>query len=108
MHAVIRRHQVAPGSVDEIMRHIDQGFIPLIKDAQGFLAYYALKAGDGQIATVSVFEDQAGAEESTKMAGDYVKDNLASLMPNPPETTAGEVSTHELNLTKLGVREVKQ
>ncbi len=57
---------------------------------------------------MSVFEDQAGAEESTRMAGNYVKDNLASLMLNPLEITAGEVSTHELNLIKLGVREVKQ
>ena len=57
---------------------------------------------------MSVFEDQAGAEESTRMAGNYVKDNLASLMPHPLEITAGEVSTHELNLIKLGVREVKQ
>src|ERR687893_1155425 len=108
MHAAIRRYQVDPGNVDEIMRHVNEGFLPIIKEAQGFLAYYALKAGDGEIATVSVFEDQAGAEESTKMAADYGKDNLASLMSNPPEITAGEVSTHELNLTKLGVREVKQ
>jgi quinol monooxygenase YgiN len=108
MHAAIRRYQVDPSNVDEIMRHVDEGFLPIIKDAQGFLAYYALKAGDGQIATVSVFEDQAGAEESIRMAGDYVRDNLASLMPDPPEITAGEVSTHELNLIKLGIREVKQ
>jgi len=108
MHAAIRRYQVDPGSVDEIMRHVEEGFLPIIKDVQGFLAYYALKASDGEIATVSVFEDQAGAEESIRMAGDYVRQNLASLMPNPPEITAGEVSTHELNLTKLGIREVKQ
>jgi hypothetical protein len=57
---------------------------------------------------VSVFEDQAGAEESTRMAGNYVKDNLVSLMPHPLEITAGEVSIHELHLIKLAVREVKQ
>ena len=108
MHAAIRRYQVDPGNVDEIMRHVNEGFLPIIKDAQGFLAYYALKAGDGEIATVSVFEDQAGAEESTKMAGDYVKDNLASLMPDPPEITAGEVEAHELNLTRLGVSKVRE
>ena len=93
MHVAIRRYQVDPGTVDEIMRQIHEGFIPLIMDAKGFLAYYALHARDGEIATVSVFEDEAGAEESIRMAGDFVQQNLASLLPNPPEITAGEVST---------------
>jgi hypothetical protein len=29
-------------------------------------------------------------------------------LPDPPEITAGEVEAHELNLTKLGVRKVKE
>jgi actin-like ATPase involved in cell morphogenesis len=60
------------------------------------LAYYALNAGAGEIAIVSVFEDQARAEESIRMAADWVRQNLASLLPNPPEITAGEVEAHEL------------
>ena len=108
MHVVIRRYQLDPGSVDEIMRQINEGFIPIIKDAEGFLAYFALNAGAGEIATVSVFEDQAGAEESIKMAADFIRQNMAALLPNPPEITAGEVGAHELNLTKLGIREVRE
>ena len=97
-----------PASGDEVMRRVNEGFIPIIKDADGFLAYYALNAGAGEIATVSVFEDQAGAEESIRMAADWVRQNLAALLPDPPEITAGEVEAHELNLTKLGVRKVKE
>jgi len=111
MHVAIRRYQLDPGSVDEVMRHVNEGFIPIIKDAQGFLAYYALDTGDfikGVFASVSVFEDREGAEESINMGTDYIRQNLASLMPNPPEITAGEVRAHELNLTKLGIREVKE
>jgi hypothetical protein len=51
MHIAIRRYQVDPGSVEEVMRSAEEGFIPLIKDASGFLAYYALDAGEGVIAT---------------------------------------------------------
>jgi hypothetical protein len=108
MHVVIRQYQLDPGSVDEVMRHVNEGFIPIIKDAQGFLAYYALDAGSGEIATISVFEDRAGAEESINMAADYIRQNLASLLPNPPEIIAGDVGAHELNLTKLGIREVRE
>ena len=107
MHLAIRRYQIDPASVDAVMQQINEGFTPLIKDADGFLAYYALKAGDGEIATVSVFEDQAGAEESIKMAADWIRQNMAALLPNPPEITAGEVGAQELNLTKLGVSKVR-
>ena len=108
MHVAIRRYQTDPASVDAVMQQVNEGFIPIIKDADGFLAYYALNAGAGEIATVSVFEDQAGAEESIRMAADWIRQNLAALLPNPPEITAGEVEAHELNLTKLGVRKVKE
>ncbi len=94
MHAVIRQYQVA-GSADEVIRGINEGFLPIIKDASGFQAYYALDAGGGRLATVSVFEDRAGAEESTRKAADWIRQNMASLLPNPPEVLQGEVGAHE-------------
>ncbi len=94
MHAAIRQYQVA-GSVDEVMRGMNESFLPIIKDASGFQAYYALDAGGGRLATVSVFEDRAGAEESTRMAADWVRQNMASLLPNPPEILQGEVGAYE-------------
>ena len=106
MHVVIRRYQVEPSSVGEVMRQIDEHFVPIIKDAPGFLAYYALDAGVGALATISVFEDLAGVDESSRMAAKFVRDNLASLLPLPPQIVAGEVGTHELNLSRVGVRQV--
>ena len=95
MHAAIRQYRVAPGSVDEEMiRRINEGFLPIIKDASGFRDYYALDAGDGRVATVSVFEDRAGAEESTRLAADWVRENMASLFPEPPEVLQGQVVVH--------------
>lgn len=95
MHAAVRIYQAAPGSVNEAMRGINEGFLPLIKDASGFQAYYALDAGLGRLATVSVFEDLAGAEESSRMAADWISQNMVSLLPNPPEVMQGEVGAHE-------------
>jgi hypothetical protein len=108
MHVAIRRYQMDPASFDEVNRQVNEGFIPIIKDADGFLAYYVVDAGAGEIATVSVFEDQAGAEESVRMAADFIRQNLAPLLPTPPEITAGEVVAQELNLTKLGVSKVRE
>ena len=36
-------------------------------------------------------EDRAGVEEATQRAASWVKENVASLMPNPPQVTMGEV-----------------
>lgn len=109
MHIAIRRYQLEdPGAIDDLLRRVTEGFVPIIKDAPGFLAYYALDSGGGTVTSISVFEDQAGAEESTRRAADWVRQNLASMLPNPPEIIAGEVGAYELNLAKLGIREVTE
>jgi hypothetical protein len=109
MHVAIRRYRLlGSGSADEVLRRITEGFIPIIKDAPGFLAYYALDGGGGTIASISIFEHRAGAEESNRMAADWVRENLASMLPNPPEIIEGEVGAHELNLARLGIREVRE
>jgi hypothetical protein len=95
MHAAVRIYQVDPGSIDEVRRGVNEGFLPIIKDASGFQAYYALDAGLGRLTTVSVFEDRAGAEESTRMAADWIRQNMASLLPDPPEVLQGEVFANE-------------
>jgi len=95
MYAAIRQYQVDPGSVDEITRGVNEGFLPIIKEVYGFQAYYVVDAGGGRLATVSVFEDRAGAEESTRMAADWIRQNMASLVPDPPEVLEGEVVVHD-------------
>jgi len=94
MHTAIRQYQGDPGSLDEIVRGVDEGLLPIISDVSGFQAYYALDAGGGKLASVSVFEDRAGAEESTRLAADWIRENMASLFPNPPEVLQGEVVVH--------------
>jgi hypothetical protein len=98
MHVAIRRYQLEyPGSVDEVLGRVNEGFIPIVKYAPGFLAYYALDSGGGEVTSVSVFEDQSAAEESNTKAADWVGQNLASMVPNPPEILAGEVGATRVN-----------
>jgi hypothetical protein len=44
---------------------------------------------------ISVFEHKAAEEESTFLAGEFVEEHLAPLMPNPPQVTAGEVVVYK-------------
>ncbi|MFB6811736.1 hypothetical protein [Streptomyces sp. NPDC056387] len=75
----------------EAGRRVDEGFVPLLRQVPGFVAYYWIDAGGGVMVSTGVFEDQAGAEESIKRAAEFVRDSLASLLPNPPQVTAGQV-----------------
>ncbi|HSA52485.1 MAG TPA: hypothetical protein VLH10_20560 [Yinghuangia sp.] len=68
-----------------------EGFVPLVRQVPGFVAYYWVDAGDGVMVSTSVFEDRSGAEESTSKAAEFVRENLASLFPDPPQVTTGQV-----------------
>ncbi|MHB6904852.1 hypothetical protein [Streptomyces sp. DB-54] len=90
MYAAIRRYE---GVTDpaEAGRLVNEGFVPLMRQLPGFVAYYWIDAGNGVMISTSVFRNQASAEKSVSKAADFVQHNLASLLPNPPQVTAGEV-----------------
>ncbi|MET9730187.1 hypothetical protein ABZZ79_05770 [Streptomyces sp. NPDC006458] len=93
MYAVVRRYE---GVTDpaEAGRRVNDEFVPLLQEVPGFVAYYWVDAGNGVMVSTGVFQDRAGAEESTDRARQYVQDRLASLLPQPPQITAGDVVAH--------------
>jgi hypothetical protein len=90
MYAVIRRYE-GMTSVDEVVRRIEAGWLPQIKAMPGFVAYHVLDAGNGTAASISLFESEGGAEESSRRAVGWLRESIGALAPNPPEITAGEV-----------------
>lgn len=93
MYSAVRRYE---GVIDsaEVARLAREGFVPIISEIDGFVAYYLVDAGGGVIVALSVFRDQAGADASTAAAADFVRENLAPLLPNPPQVTTGTVAAH--------------
>jgi hypothetical protein len=94
MYVAVRRYE---GVTDprEAGRLVDEGFVPIISEMPGFVAYYWVDAGDGVMVSSSVFEHKDAEEESTFRAGEFVAEHLAHLLPNPPQITAGEVVAHK-------------
>ncbi|MEV7387838.1 MULTISPECIES: hypothetical protein [unclassified Streptomyces] len=90
MYAAIRRYEGVTDAA-EAARLVNEGFVPLMRQVSGFVAYFWIDAGDGVMVSTSVFQDQSGADESISKAADFVRDHLASLLPNPPEVMAGVV-----------------
>ena len=93
MYAVTRKYQFGPSASAEIAKHVQDGLIPLLRQTPGFVAYYWVDGAEGQGISLSVFENQSGADESVRLAGEYVKEHLAAIL-GTPEITKGEVLAH--------------
>jgi hypothetical protein len=94
MYVTVRRYEgvTDPKKVGQL---VDEGFVPIISEIPGFVAYYCVDAGDGVVVSTSIFEDHSGEEESNWRAGEFHAQHLARLLPNPPQITAGEVVAHK-------------
>ena len=97
MFVSVRKYQITSGAAEEVGRRVETGFVPIISQAPGFVAYYAVNAGNDVVFSVTVFQDQAGADESNRLAANWVKQNLASFLPSSPEITAGDVMTSKVS-----------
>jgi hypothetical protein len=94
-YLAIRQYQFAPGrTVEELSALVESGFIPIVKQVPGFREYVLVETGEG-VLSISVFADQAGAEESTRRAADWIQRNLAGFYTGPPMVTTGSVWLHE-------------
>ena len=72
MYASVRRYKMNPREVDELIKRVQEGFVPIISKAPGFVAYHAVDAGNGIVVSIGMFDDQKGAEESSRAAADWV------------------------------------
>ena len=94
-YLAIREYELAPGrTMEELTAAVESGFMPIIKEVAGFQEYYLVETAEGVI-SISVIADQAGAEESTLRATDWVQQNLADMFAGPPTVTTGTVWMHD-------------
>jgi len=92
MYVAIRRLKMKPGLIDEAVQRIENGFVPIVSSVPGFVEYVGVEVGEDEGLTISLFETQEQAEESTRRAAEWVKQNLAPLAAGPHEIVAvGEV-----------------
>jgi hypothetical protein len=88
MHAVIRRYRGA-SALNDLLAQRSQEVEQLLSDIPGFVSYYAIRDGD-ELATVTVCQDQAGTQESSRRAAEWVRQNLTGGSVGAPEVTEGE------------------
>jgi heme-degrading monooxygenase HmoA len=95
MYASIREYYIIPGTAEEFLRRVQEGFVPLISQVPGFGAYYVLQVRNDEVVSISLFDTQAGAEESVRRAAAWVAEHLVSFLQGFPEITVGHVSIYQ-------------
>jgi hypothetical protein len=94
MFAAIRYYRTDPDSIESVVRRVKEDSVPIIRETPGFVWYFILAPREGEIVSVSVFEEQRGAEESNMKAEEWVRQNLSELLPSP-EFAEGQVVVYE-------------
>ncbi len=98
-----RLYQLAPGhTMEELAAVVKSGFLPIMGNVPGFLEYFLVETDEG-VLSISVFTDQAGAEESTRRAADWVQQNMAGVFTGPPTVMTGSVWLHEVGGAMSGI-----
>jgi hypothetical protein len=97
MHATVRRYErVDQSRTDELTKKVDETLLPRLGNLPGFQGYYLIEAGNGVMSSIGLFDTSAQADESTRVAANWVREEkLETALPNPPKITDGEVIVHK-------------
>ena len=88
MYVTVRRYKNA-GALVDAMNSKNSEVKQLISGIPGFVSYFATRDGDS-MTSISVYDNKAGCDESTRRAGEWVRENVKS-MPSAPDVSSGEV-----------------
>lgn len=90
--------------VDEVLTTIRDGFMPMLPDIPGFVAYLGTAdTNSRESAFAGVFDDQAGADESTTLGAAWLTDNGYDFFEGDPVVIDGEIGVAAGSLTASGL-----
>jgi hypothetical protein len=94
MHAVIRTY--SGNGAKELIDAIEKNKAEvekLIRSVKGFVSYSLVRTASGGF-SVSIYQDKAGTEESSRIARDWIKNNAAKAGAATPSISEGAVLLH--------------
>lgn len=94
-YAVVRVRKVRPEfSATALAEEVGEGFVPIVREVPGFIHYFVV-ADEEQRSWVSVgiFEDKAGADESTERAIAFGQQGTHDWVEGDPIIIAGTIDT---------------
>ena len=96
MFTSIRKYTVKRGSAEELARRVRKGFVPLMRQTQGFRSYYLLDGGPDVLITISIFDSADEAFASNEAAANWVRHNVLEYVKGMPEVMVGNTLIAEV------------
>jgi hypothetical protein len=91
MYAVVRTYSGAGASrLFDVLEERKREVEAVIREVPGLTSYTLLRSGDGGV-SVTVCEDQSGAEQSMKVARDWIQKNAPDTGTSAPTVAQGTV-----------------
>ena len=70
-------YEFKPGTVDRVVQKARDGFLPLLRQQNGFVRYTVGKLGGDKAISISGWQSRKDADAAVAQAADWVKENLA-------------------------------
>ena len=90
MFTSIRKYKVRRGSAPVLAQRVRDGFLPLVRQLQGFRGYYLLDGGPDVLITISMFDNADAALASNEKAAAWVRNNVLEFTKGMPEVMVGD------------------
>jgi hypothetical protein len=102
MFATVRRYEgIDSSNIEELTKKVGETLAPKLSKLPGFSSYFLIDTGNGVMSSIGVFETSAQANDSTRVASEWVRDEkLERILQNPPKVTDGEVLVHKNGAVK--------
>ncbi len=99
MFATVRRYEgIDVSHKDELTKKVGESLAPRLSKMPGFSGYFLIDTGEGVMSSIGLFDTLTQANESTRVASEWVRDEkLEGILKNPPKVTDGEVIVHSTN-----------
>ncbi len=91
MYAIVRNYSGAGAKqLFEVLERRKAEVEATIRQVPGLVTYALVRSGDGGM-SITVCQDKAGADESVKVAREWIKKNAADVPAYPPAIMEGQV-----------------
>jgi hypothetical protein len=96
-YAIVRVRIVKPEfSAEELAREVREGFLPIVREVPGFKDYFVIANDETRSwASVGIFADKAGADESTQRAIAFGKQGTHDWVEGDPIIVEGAIAAKQ-------------
>ncbi len=91
MYASIRRYTEVDPRLWDWLQELRPGLETTFGQVEGFRSWFVVRTDDG-LTTVTLCDDQAGAEESVRVAASWIQQTVPDLISGTPTVATGEVA----------------